>query len=81
MLEHPDFDPEVRMWVYEEMIDGQKLTDIINTTHENIKYLPGIKLPETIKAVPDVLDAAQDATILVFVVPHQVSMSMARIPL
>lgn len=33
------------MWVYEEMINGQRLSDIINEKHENIKYLPGIKLP------------------------------------
>lgn len=36
------------MYVYEEMIDGKKLTEIINTTHENVKYLPGHKLPENI---------------------------------
>ena len=33
------------MWVYEEMINGERLSDIINEKHENIKYLPGIKLP------------------------------------
>lgn len=38
----------VKMWVYEEMIDGKKLTEIINTTHENVKYLPGKKLPENV---------------------------------
>lgn len=36
------------MYVYEEMIDGKKLTEIINTTHENVKYLPGHKLPENV---------------------------------
>jgi len=36
------------MWVYEELIDGKKLTEIINTTHENVKYLPGKKLPENV---------------------------------
>jgi len=36
------------MWVFEEMLDGKKLTEIINTTHENIKYLPGKKLPENV---------------------------------
>ena len=41
-LAHKDlFDPEVRMWVYEEMVEGQKLTEIINTKHVNVKYLPG----------------------------------------
>lgn len=42
------FDSIVNMWVYEEMIDGKKLTEIINTTHENVKYLPGKKLPENV---------------------------------
>ena len=28
------------MWVFEEEVDGEKLTEIINTTHENVKYLP-----------------------------------------
>lgn len=42
------FDPIVNMWVYEEMIDGRKLTDIINSEHENVKYLPGHKLPRNV---------------------------------
>ncbi|XP_051949446.1 glycerol-3-phosphate dehydrogenase [NAD(+)], cytoplasmic-like isoform X2 [Xyrauchen texanus] len=42
------FDPLVKMWVYEEMIDGRKLTEIINTDHENVKYLPGHKLPKNV---------------------------------
>ena len=32
------FENEIKMWVYEEMIEGRKLTDIINTEHENVKY-------------------------------------------
>ena len=36
------------MWVYEELIDGRKLTDIINQDHENVKYLPGIELPANV---------------------------------
>jgi len=59
------------MWTFEEMIDGQKLTEIINTTHENVKYLPGIKLPENVKAVPDLVTSATDADIFIFVIPHQ----------
>ena len=42
------FENEVNMYVYEEYIDGQKLTEIINTKHENVKYLPGHKLPENV---------------------------------
>jgi len=65
------FQDEVNMWVYEEMIDGKKLTEIINTQHENVKYLPGIKLPENVTAVPDLIEATKEADILVFVLPHQ----------
>jgi len=31
------------MYVYEEMVNGRKLTEIINEEHENVKYLPGHK--------------------------------------
>ncbi|XP_078390544.1 glycerol-3-phosphate dehydrogenase [NAD(+)], cytoplasmic-like [Cetorhinus maximus] len=65
------FDSTVSMWVFEEMVNGRKLTEIINTDHENVKYLPGYKLPANVVAVPELLDAASDADILVFVVPHQ----------
>jgi glycerol-3-phosphate dehydrogenase (NAD+) len=59
------------MWVYEEMIEGRKLTEIINVDHENVKYLPGVQLPDNVVAFPDLLDAARDADLLVFVIPHQ----------
>ncbi|KAH1193595.1 Glycerol-3-phosphate dehydrogenase [NAD(+)] [Glycine max] len=53
------FHDEVRMWVFEEKLpSGEKLTDVINKTNENVKYLPGIKL-------------VKDANMLVFVTPHQ----------
>ncbi|KYQ47632.1 Glycerol-3-phosphate dehydrogenase [NAD+], cytoplasmic, partial [Trachymyrmex zeteki] len=65
------FADRVTMYVYEEIIDGKKLTEIINQTHENVKYLPGHKLPENVIAIPDVMEAAKDADILIFVVPHQ----------
>ena len=71
----PYFESQVNMWVYEEMVEfeGQqhKLTDIINTEHENVKYLPGIKLPYNVLAVSDLDKACKDATLLIFVLPHQ----------
>uniref|UniRef100_A0AAJ7SMR2 Glycerol-3-phosphate dehydrogenase [NAD(+)] n=1 Tax=Petromyzon marinus TaxID=7757 RepID=A0AAJ7SMR2_PETMA len=67
----PQFDSKVRMWVFEEEVGGRKLTEIINTEHENVKYLPGHKLPANVVAVADVVEAAHGADILVFVVPHQ----------
>lgn len=66
---------QVNMWVFEEQVevDGQlmPLTEVINTRHENVKYLPGIELPHNVKAVPDLEEACRDATLLIFVTPHQ----------
>jgi len=42
------FTDTVPMYVHEEIVDGQKLSDIINMKHENTKYLPGCKLPENV---------------------------------
>ena len=42
------FATTVKMWVFEENVNGRKLSDIINTEHENVKYLPGFKLPENV---------------------------------
>ncbi|XP_034446758.1 glycerol-3-phosphate dehydrogenase [NAD(+)], cytoplasmic isoform X1 [Hippoglossus hippoglossus] len=65
------FDNTVKMWVFEEMVNGRKLTEVINTDHENVKYLPGHTLPTNVLAVPDLVEASSDADILVFVIPHQ----------
>jgi glycerol-3-phosphate dehydrogenase (NAD+) len=71
VLQLGDFEDEVKMWVYEEQVDGKNLTSIINTEHENVKYLPGIKFTENVVADPDLASACTDATMLVFVLPHQ----------
>ena len=34
---------QVSMYCYEEMIEGRKLTEIINTTHENVKYATAVR--------------------------------------
>jgi len=65
------FASEVRMWVFEEQIDGKNLTEIINTDHENVKYLPDIKLPVNLVATPSLLDTVKDADIIIFNIPHQ----------
>ena len=65
------FSSEVTMYVYEEIVEGEKLSDVINSRHENIKYLPGIRLPDNVRADPDLLSATREADVLVFVVPHQ----------
>jgi glycerol-3-phosphate dehydrogenase (NAD+) len=65
------FETKVNMWVYEELIGNEKLSDIINTKHVNVKYLPNILLPSNVIAVPDLSTACRDATLIVFVLPHQ----------
>lgn len=72
----PYYEDRVNMWVYEEDVvleDGssEKLTKVINTRHENVKYLPGIKLPSNVVAVSDLAEACKGATLLIFVLPHQ----------
>lgn len=49
------FETRVTMYVYEEIINNEKLTDIINTLHENVKYLPGHKLPENVVSISNIL--------------------------
>merc|ERR1719235_1155064 len=71
VLDRDEFDNEVRMWVYQEQIDGKNLTDIINTEHENVKYLPGVKFTDNVVADPDLTHAVQGASLLIFVLPHQ----------
>ncbi|WWC61698.1 glycerol-3-phosphate dehydrogenase (NAD(+)) [Kwoniella dejecticola CBS 10117] len=64
-------DSRVPIWVFEEEYEGKKLTEIINTEHENKKYLPDVKLSENVVAIPDLVEAVKGATALVFVMPHQ----------
>jgi glycerol-3-phosphate dehydrogenase (NAD+) len=84
---HPElFEPDVYMWVFDEMYQlqqdhpkydeskhtsPQKLTTLINTIHENVKYLPAIALPENLIATPDIKECVREATLLIFNVPHQ----------
>ena len=60
------------MWVREEQVEGKKLSEIINSRHENVKYLPGVTLPKNVVAEPDLFRTVEGSTVLVVVVPHQV---------
>jgi len=59
--------PEGKTWVDEGY---SPLTQVINEKHENVIYLPGIALPESIVAQPDIKTAVTGATMMVFVIPH-----------
>lgn len=73
----PFCNDQVNMWVFEETVTvppgnmTAKLSHVINTRNENVKYLPGVKLPPNVRAVPDLKEACRNATLLVFVLPHQ----------
>ncbi|CBK22853.2 uncharacterized protein [Blastocystis hominis] len=65
------FENEIKMWVYEEMIECK-----ISCVHPNgdflySTYLHGFKLPENIIACPDLVRCVEDADCLVFCIPHQ----------
>jgi len=66
---------EMNMWVFEEEIQhggkACKPSHVIDEEHENMKYLPNIKLPHNIRAEPDLEKACRDVTLLIFVLPHQ----------
>ncbi|KAK4052394.1 hypothetical protein OIV83_002196 [Microbotryomycetes sp. JL201] len=71
-MEKPGFDEEVRFWVREREIPGKgKLTELINETHENARYLPSMKLPDNLVAVPSLTECVKDASLIIFCVPHQ----------
>lgn len=70
-LRHSEFDDEVKMWVFEEQVNGRNLTDIINEDHENVKYFPGAKFTPNVRAVPDLIEVVKDADLLAFCLPHQ----------
>ncbi|MDI9885251.1 NAD(P)H-dependent glycerol-3-phosphate dehydrogenase [Streptomyces sp. HNM0645] len=57
---------EVTMW-------GRRaeLVDAVNGTRTNPDYLPGVQLPEAVRATTDPAEAARDADFTVLVVPSQ----------
>lgn len=65
------FHRDVKMWVRSNEISDMKMPDIINTYHENVKYLPGVTLPFNLFAMPDIRQVAEDADLLVINLPHQ----------
>ncbi|ETK31796.1 NAD(P)H-dependent glycerol-3-phosphate dehydrogenase [Microbispora sp. ATCC PTA-5024] len=48
-----------------------EVVDAINATHENPEYLPGVPLPETLRATTDPAEATDGAEFVVLAVPAQ----------
>ncbi|MDR3020473.1 MAG: NAD(P)-dependent glycerol-3-phosphate dehydrogenase [Treponema sp.] len=59
-----DKEKDVVIWSFEE-----DTRDDINERNENIRYLPGFKLPETLKATSDIEEAAEGRQFLIYAVP------------
>ena len=57
---------EVRLWARREA-----LAHSINKTHENPDYVPGLRLPETVRATADFAEAVQEVEAAVVAVPSK----------
>ncbi len=55
---------DVTLWAREPT-----LADCLDTRHENARYLPGVALPESLRATTDLEDACRDADVVVLGVP------------
>ncbi|CRH02591.1 glycerol-3-phosphate dehydrogenase, putative [Plasmodium relictum] len=65
------FENEVKMWVRDEVVDGESIVDIINQKHENVRYLKGVTLPHNVVAYSDIAQVINNADLLIFIIPCQ----------
>lgn len=63
----------VHLWSFEE-----QTVDNIKTKKENVQYLPGIKVPETVKPSVSLKDVVIDSNLIVTAVPSQFLRDAAR---
>ncbi|CXJ19980.1 glycerol-3-phosphate dehydrogenase, putative [Plasmodium berghei] len=64
-------DNEVKMWCRDEKINNESIVNIMNKTHENIKYLKGISLPHNVVANSDLSYVINNSDLLIFTTPSQ----------
>ena len=57
---------QINLWSYRESD-----AEIIRTTHENPSFLPGIKIPDAVKATSDLHEATANSEMLVAAIPSQ----------
>ena len=58
---------EVTLWAYEP-----EVVESIRLQHENVLFMPGVKVPASIAATGDLREALQDAEIVLTVMPSHV---------
>ena len=56
----------------------RKLSEVINETNENVKYLPGVKLGRNVRAEPDLASSVKGADVLLICAPHQHASRIVR---
>src|ERR1019366_7580828 len=64
---------EVLLWTRR-----RELCDAINAAHENVRYLPGARLPENVRSTDSIASALDGAQMIVFVVPSHATREVAR---
>lgn len=65
------FNPIVKLWLKDEIVNGESLVEIINRDKMNTKYMPNILLPDNVIATGNLADAIIDMDVLIMVIPHQ----------
>jgi glycerol-3-phosphate dehydrogenase len=63
----------VRMWAYEKQVVSS-----INSNHENVEFLPGIKLPHNITATGDIREAVEGADVVILATPSKAAYDISR---
>lgn len=62
-----------KLWAIDE-----GLAEAINETKRNDTYLPGVSLPDTLTATPDIAEVLADAELAIFVVPSHATRAVAE---
>jgi glycerol-3-phosphate dehydrogenase (NAD(P)+) len=57
---------DVRLWARRP-----EIAEAVERSHENVEYLPGVKLPDTVRATADATAALDGADLAVFALPSQ----------
>jgi len=68
-----DKEKEVTLWSYEEEVKND-----INQKRQNVRYLPDIELPATIKATSDIAEAAEGKQFLIYAAPSMFLMDTLK---
>ena len=58
---------------------NEEVASQINEKHENVKYLPGARLPANLRATVDAAEALDRTTLVLFVAPSHATREVARL--